>query len=276
MLLNERLDDSWVVTESKMMIDSLTGQEREVDIVLESDIGTHKIFLSVECRDHKRKADTPWVESMYGKHNSLPTSKLVLWSATGFSKPAIEKAQQLKIDTVSSGNIDNIEWAKLAKSFKGGSLKVLDSKFSFFIDVEADNGHKSRLDTQNINYQLKETNSDIQFNIISIRQFLINDPRVGQTLLEHAAEGKSDFWVLYDHPNECLVLDDNNDWYKVLRIGFGIKAYVEKSKIETKTVIYQDVVSTLAVGKFENREMEVFIEEKQETEPFVTASLIKK
>ena len=46
-LLHERLDDSWVVTESMMFDDSFTGEKREVDIVLESYVGSHKIVLSI-------------------------------------------------------------------------------------------------------------------------------------------------------------------------------------------------------------------------------------
>ena len=40
-ILNERLDDSWLVTESKMFEDSITGEDREVDIVIESNFGSH-------------------------------------------------------------------------------------------------------------------------------------------------------------------------------------------------------------------------------------------
>lgn len=41
------------------------------------------------------------------KHEFLPTSKLVLWSANGFYKPAIRTAKMFGIDTVSQN--DNID-----------------------------------------------------------------------------------------------------------------------------------------------------------------------
>lgn len=45
-ILNERLDSSWTVTESKMFTDSITGEKREVDIVIESKFGSHNIVIS--------------------------------------------------------------------------------------------------------------------------------------------------------------------------------------------------------------------------------------
>lgn len=39
------------VTESKMLRDRISGQEREVDIVIESEVAGHNIVISVECRE---------------------------------------------------------------------------------------------------------------------------------------------------------------------------------------------------------------------------------
>jgi hypothetical protein len=275
-ILNERLDDSWLVTESKMFEDSITGEAREVDIVIESNFGSHKIIISIECRDHKRKCDTPWIESMKAKHDSLPTSKLVLWSSSGFYKPALLKASKLQIDTVTPGDVDNLEWTKLAKSFKNGTIELLESKLSFFIDVENSNGKKVRLENSEHNYILQECLSGNEFDIYSLRHSISYDPRVGGTLLEHSSKGDNDFWIEYTHPQDCVVIDEKNEKFNVFRIGFGVKAKVEHTDLETKSVLYQGVVSTLATGDFDDKKLEIFVEEQENKEPVVLSGIVKK
>jgi hypothetical protein len=64
-----------------------------------------KTRAAVECSESRRKATVEWVEQMAMKHESLPTSKLVLVSASGFSKAAVAKAKALGIEAYS------LEWA---------------------------------------------------------------------------------------------------------------------------------------------------------------------
>ena len=56
--------------------------------MLRSKIGSHEVIVSIEARASARKADSTWVEMMLGKHEDLPTSKLVLVSENGFTDPA--------------------------------------------------------------------------------------------------------------------------------------------------------------------------------------------
>lgn len=275
-ILNERLDSSWSVTESKMFTDSITGEKREVDIVIESKFGSHNIVLSIECRDHKRKCDTPWIESMKSKHDSLPTSKLVLWSASGFYKPALLKAEKLNIDTVTPDNIDEVEWSKLSKSLINGTIELLESELSFFIDVEDDDKEKVRFDNNEFNYVLQEFESGNTFDIQSLKHFIAHDPKVGGSLLEHSSLGENDFWINYLHPNKCFLINENNVKLTVFRIGFGVKAKVERSELETTSILHQGKVSTLAVGYFPNKKMEMFIEETKGNDPVVLTGIVKK
>jgi hypothetical protein len=104
-LIHERLvDQNWEVTESEMLVHSLNGEKREVDIVLryKPKIGNYDpILISIECCDHKRPAASPWVELMVKKHEFLPTSNLVLWSSNGFYKPALSLAEKYLVKTIS-------------------------------------------------------------------------------------------------------------------------------------------------------------------------------
>jgi hypothetical protein len=55
------------VTESKMFADQVTGQPREVDIVIETKVGAHPFVIGIECIDWKDRADVTWIEQIAGK-----------------------------------------------------------------------------------------------------------------------------------------------------------------------------------------------------------------
>lgn len=212
---------------------------------------------------------------MKSKHDSLPTSKLVLWSASGFYKPALLKAEKWNIDTVTPDNIDEVEWSKLSKSLRNGTIELLESELSFFIDVE-DDKEKIRFDNNKFNYTLQEVESGNTFDIQSLKHFIAHDPEVGGSLLEHSYSGKNDFWINYLHPSKCFLINENNVKLPVFRIGFGVKAKFERSELDTTSILHQGKVSTLAVGDFPNKKMEIFIEETKDNEPVVLTCIVKK
>lgn len=273
-LLHERIDTRWEVCESEMLPHSLTGDQREVDIVLKYKLGQHQVIVSIECIDHKRKADSTWVESMAKKHDHLPTSKLILWSASGFYKPALITAEKLHIDTISQNN-NEIDWSIFSQVLQDSSLKLVTSKFTYFIDSKSSNGNKIRLEGPN-NYLLKGVENGVLFSITALMQLVVENNEVGATLLDHATEEKSDFWIYFTPPFECQVLDDSGEWIKPFRIGFGIKTNVEETKMETRSVVYENIVSTLLVGKLKNGSFELFAEEKLNQTPSVKAQFTKK
>lgn len=101
------------VEESASLVDRLSGRPREVDIVVRRTVGDHEVVVSVECRDQRRKATVEWVEQMEAKHSTLPTSKLVLFSISGFTPAAAEKALSRGIDTYSFDQALAADWTEL-------------------------------------------------------------------------------------------------------------------------------------------------------------------
>ena len=194
-LLHERIDTKWEVCESEMLPHSLTGELREVDIVLKYKLGQHQVIVSIECIDHKRKADSPWVETMAKKHDYLPTSKLILWSSSGFFKPALITAEKLHIDTISQNN-NEIDFSIFSKILQGSALKFVTSKFSYFIDAKSTSGNNIRLE-EPTNYLLRGVKNKAIFTITDLMQFVVENNEVGATLLKHATKEKSDFWIIH-------------------------------------------------------------------------------
>lgn len=80
------------VDESAELLDRVTGDTREVDVTLTSEVAGHQIIISIEATAQKRRATVAWVDGMLSKHNTLPTDKLVLVSQAGFSQTARSRA----------------------------------------------------------------------------------------------------------------------------------------------------------------------------------------
>lgn len=83
-----------IVTESKLLADVQTGELREVDVTIEATVAGHAVTVSIECNERGRRADVLWVDGLIGKHERLPTNKLVLVSRNGFSKSARSAAKR--------------------------------------------------------------------------------------------------------------------------------------------------------------------------------------
>ena len=102
------------ITESAMMRDLVSGQEREVDIRIQQTFADHLVTISLECRDWQRKQSIGWVDEMKAKHDRLPTDLLVLVSRSGFTDRAMTRAEssgiqlltlQEEVDDTSIGRV---------------------------------------------------------------------------------------------------------------------------------------------------------------------------
>jgi hypothetical protein len=109
-LIHHQLANQAIVTESKFLHDRAVNKDREVDIVIETEIGGHPIIIGIECQGRGRVADVEWVEQMKSKHESLPIDKLILVSQSGFTETARTKAQAFGIKTMTMGQAARADW----------------------------------------------------------------------------------------------------------------------------------------------------------------------
>jgi hypothetical protein len=111
--LQQELSPSVFVEESVLLRHRLTGELREVDIVLRSKVGEHTVNVSLECIEHSRPADVTWVEQIVAKHDHLETHKLVLVSLSGFTEQALKLAQSMGISTDTPTEALAQDWMKV-------------------------------------------------------------------------------------------------------------------------------------------------------------------
>ena len=111
-----------------MLQDRDTGSLVEVDIVIEENIGTHKVLVGVECTAGKRKATIEWYREMRAKHSDLPIAKTVLVSEAGFTREVHRKAKKDTVTLLTLDEAQTFKWQALFAKLKGGT--VADVRFS--------------------------------------------------------------------------------------------------------------------------------------------------
>jgi hypothetical protein len=110
---------TYAVIESKMLRDRISGQEREVDIVIEGNFDRrNNVIFSIECREQKKRASITWVEEMWAKHHTLSTDRLILVSVSGFTPRAREKAASLGIELLSPNALAEDGAADIVRSVR--------------------------------------------------------------------------------------------------------------------------------------------------------------
>jgi hypothetical protein len=115
------------VTESKQFIDQVTGEKREVDIVIETKSGVHPFIIGIECRDRKRSADAPWIEEIASKHQDIGINKTIVVSRSGFYKPALRKAKQRKIDALTLSEAQESDWVAYTSRLTGLETMTIET-----------------------------------------------------------------------------------------------------------------------------------------------------
>jgi hypothetical protein len=233
----------WDVQESRSLTDAITGEPREVDIVAEGKIHGYGVIVSVEVCDRGRVADVTWVEGLAKKHESLPTDKLVLWSASGLSNPAAKKAAALKIAVVTPE--DEAPWASLAKRMRGSVVHLVKSNLTSVVDVRLSNGELVRWDAPP--ETLLAAQDGLRCCSIAKLQWMASQNEVfANAMLDNAPDGLGQFFAEFIPPEPCTVTNHEGVIGEVVRVLIDIKTRGQRSPLEVRSALHNEVVTTLA------------------------------
>lgn len=95
--IEEALSERASVRHDERLVDRVTGRKRQVDVLVEFRDGHHVARYMYEVKCHRRPIGTGTVEQTHRKKEDLGVEKAVLVSASGFTRPAEEKAKFLRI-----------------------------------------------------------------------------------------------------------------------------------------------------------------------------------
>src|SRR5436190_6467765 len=106
------------VTPSAMVDVPGQSSRREIDVLIESEVGPYSIKIAVEAKDEGRKMDQTGFEELLGKYfseRSIKVNKLVIITHRGFCEPVIERAAAYgsQIELLTYSQISTTDWTKL-------------------------------------------------------------------------------------------------------------------------------------------------------------------
>jgi hypothetical protein len=127
LLIERQLADTGTRIEESAMISDIDGTRREVDILLRVPVGQREILIGIECREHKRRADVPWIDYIKGRFEFLGVDRRVAVARSGFSKAALAKAKILNIETLTFERASKLNWA--AKVAEVSGIQFEDVRF---------------------------------------------------------------------------------------------------------------------------------------------------
>lgn len=175
------------IVPNEMIPDNDSGEPRQIDIAIHVTDGPYQMLIIVEVRDHKRPVGSGYIEEIKGKRDSVDADAAVIVSKSGFTKPAIQKAekQNIRIMTYDEALKDSwVQWAMMRTiTVVNRTFEILRVDFTFDHELD-DVSTKAFSPMLNVKFkpeQLKfqvegETN---QFDINSlVKQVLDQNPSV--------------------------------------------------------------------------------------------------
>ena len=103
-----------IITESALVETSTEGETREIDVLIETQVGEYRIRVAIEVKDEGRPMDSTKFESIIGKYlveGGIRVNKIVVITHHGFYQPVIERARKLDIDLLTLEEAKNIDWS---------------------------------------------------------------------------------------------------------------------------------------------------------------------
>jgi hypothetical protein len=91
--LYEQLDELGCVHRSVTLPDKVTGQPRQIDVLVEFEAYEHRLRLVVDAKFHSEKLDVKDIEGVLALAEAVRASKTVIVAANGWTEPAAKKAE---------------------------------------------------------------------------------------------------------------------------------------------------------------------------------------
>jgi len=91
----EQIDDFGNVRRNVMVPDKITGQPRQIDVLIEIEAKGHSLKMIVDAKFHAVPIDVREVESVLALADAVGANKAIIVAANGWTEPAKKKADHV-------------------------------------------------------------------------------------------------------------------------------------------------------------------------------------
>ena len=159
------------VIHSNYKIENQSGNKREIDIFIESNVNGYEVKIAIECKEYKTRVSAAIVESFHSNCLRIPEiNKKIIVSKKGFQKEAFAAAKDFGIDLYNleeiEKNLDEIFFIPLKKFvpvFTGFKIESLDSSVDFMQESFEEN-----VNLKNLDFEIFSVDSDKTYSFIDI------------------------------------------------------------------------------------------------------------
>lgn len=236
-LLHGSLADCAIVRESALLEDTVTHEQREVDVLVTVNAASYEVRLGIEVVDRSRPMGTPWIESMRAKCANLPIDKLILVSGSGFTRPAQTKAKFYGIETLTIERAIETDWPLLATLESQGVFELVTLRFDCSAVCIADDRTLYRVPAP------LQAPLQVGQRFLSVGDFarqLIALPQFKETLFQHVGwSGQQDFWMSYSDPSGIWLIEKGEVVAQIAEMRIGLKVTSLQSTVALASGAYR-------------------------------------
>jgi hypothetical protein len=238
-LLTATLDGQARAVESAMLPDRVTGELREVDILVTSTTASFSISLGIEVIAWARPADTPWIEKMRAKHENLATDKLILVSESGFSGPAKRKAEFHGIETITIEEACDADWKLIAELSETGAFNVTTLNYDVEAVCQLPDGTLEQLPVPT-GAVLPMATGHLTMDAF-VRRLLDLDALRDAVRANLTGPHEHDFWLSYTDPRGLWRIDHDGKSGEITELRIGLKVLQTISPVRFATGKFRSV-----------------------------------
>lgn len=101
--IQRQLAPDATVTHDAKLVGVLSETERQIDVLVEQNVGQYSMRIVIDCKDYVRPIDVKGVEEFHGLMNDVCAQKGALVCPRGFTEAAKQRAAKLQIALYSPG-----------------------------------------------------------------------------------------------------------------------------------------------------------------------------
>ncbi|KPZ57296.1 Restriction endonuclease [Pseudoalteromonas sp. P1-13-1a] len=182
------------VTESAMLYDHESETDREIDILIESELLNCNIKIGVECTATSRPLDVRSIESFKEKHRKVGINQTVVVSKNGFTSTSKKYAKKNNIRLLTFNDAKSENWSKKYEKLKGLSIYARNYSLRNLSVVFSEGVDKNFIFDNSVTVLFKD-------EFISVHKFALdtfvsaNISKLASKELKDNEEGGEDPWI---------------------------------------------------------------------------------